>query len=377
MFQKVFLKLTRARRLRSGMTVLCAMAVIVLVAVGASPLLALGTVTMEVDPVTRVVPVNGTFTVDINLTDVAEMDPDGLGAYEFDLAFDPSIVQVDGVVDGDLLGSTGRSVFAEDGFCGEDPENPGEPVCTETDSVRIDNEAGLVSFAAFSVGSGLGSTEDGTLAVITFSAIKAGTTALNLIDEAEAAGNPEWDSYSVVLDTQANLWPDGGEGRELNVEDGTVTVVLLSGDYDGDGSSDIGFYREGLWGILKSSADFEYDQAQWFAWGAPGDSPVVGDFDGDGKADPTIRHPPDGGQSAAYLILKSSTGYDYGQVQVVPAGWPSLGDTPVPGGFDGDGATDPGTWRETSGVWMIPKSSAGFGNYIFAQWGTSGDVPLP
>jgi hypothetical protein len=53
MFQETFLKLTRARRFRSGMIALCAIGAIVLVAVGVSPLRAQGTVTMRVDPATR------------------------------------------------------------------------------------------------------------------------------------------------------------------------------------------------------------------------------------------------------------------------------------------------------------------------------------
>ena len=47
-----------------------------------------------------------------------------------------------------------------------------------------------------------------------------------------------------------------------------------------------------------------------------------------------------GGQSAAYRILRSSTGYDFGQSWTIPAGWPGLQDTPVPADYDGDGDLD-------------------------------------
>ncbi len=47
------------------MIVLCAIGMILFLAVGSSPLLAEpGTVAVRVDPATRAVPVNGTFTVD-------------------------------------------------------------------------------------------------------------------------------------------------------------------------------------------------------------------------------------------------------------------------------------------------------------------------
>ena len=87
--------------------------------------------------------------------------------------------------------------------------------------------------------------------------------------------------------------------------------------------------------------------------------------------------PPAGGQSAAYAILKSSTGYDFAQALFVSAGFPSIGDTPVVGDYDGDGKSDPGIWRETAGAWILPKSSTGYTSYIFTQWGQSGDIAFP
>jgi hypothetical protein len=155
--------------------------------------------------------------------------------------------------------------------------------------------------------------------------------------------------------------------------------LILPADFDGDELSDIGFFRApepGLWGILQSSQSFDFNNALWFSWGQDGDLPVPGDYDGDGKADPTVRRPPSGGQSAAILALLSSTGYDYGQALIIPAGWPSLGDTPVPADYDGDGITDPAIWRESQGVWIIPLSSGNYNTYIFASWGVSGDSPV-
>ena len=166
--------------------------------------------------------------------------------------------------------------------------------------------------------------------------------------------------------------------------DGDFTRVVWStpalhpkSDFDADYASDVGYFREstGMWGVLKSSEDFSYSSPQFITWGQTNDKIVPGDYDGDGLLDPTVRRPPGGGQSAAYLILKSSTGYDYGQTLTVPAGWPGVGDTPVPGDYNGDCKTDPAIWRGSAGVWIIPMSPA-FNTYQFFSWGLTGDTPV-
>jgi hypothetical protein len=157
-----------------------------------------------------------------------------------------------------------------------------------------------------------------------------------------------------------------------------VGLSLLRSDFDSDGKTEIGFYRAGLWGFLKSAQAYSLDSAQFFSWGGAGLMPICADFDGDDNADIAYMVPPSGGQSAAYAILQSSTGYSFapGDVLFVPAGFPALGDTPVVGDLDGDGKADPGIWRASDGVWIIPKSSANYTSYIFSQWGQAGDIPV-
>ncbi|MGB7624414.1 MAG: hypothetical protein WBN92_18870 [Terriglobia bacterium] len=73
----------------------------------------------------------------------------------------------------------------------------------------------------------------------------------------------------------------------------------------------------------------------------------------------------------------ATTGYDYNQVRFIAAGWPSLGDTPVVGDYDGDEKADPGIWRASQGIWIIPLSTGHYATYRFCQWGQQGDIALP
>ena len=78
-------------------------------------------------------------------------------------------------------------------------------------------------------------------------------------------------------------------GQTLAINQSGIPAVGLSHfktDFDGDAGTDIGFYRSGLWGFLKSGQSFSLGSAQFFSWGGSGLQPIVGDFDGDGREVP-------------------------------------------------------------------------------------------
>jgi len=53
------------------------------------------------------------------------------------------------------------------------------------------------------------------------------------------------------------------------------------------------------------------------------------------------------------------------------------GDVPVPGDYDGDGKTDPTVFQPSTGTWSVLKSSSNYTASAAFQWGLSQDVPAP
>lgn len=100
------------------------------------------------------VPVGQAFTLDVLVTDAAD-----LYAFQFDIAFDPTLVQATGVQEGGFLSAGGATSFL-----------PGS----------IDNLVGTVSFTAGTLtGPEPGATGNGVVAHLSFQALAPGQGALS------------------------------------------------------------------------------------------------------------------------------------------------------------------------------------------------------
>ncbi len=62
---------------------------------------------------------------------------------------------------------------------------------------------------------------------------------------------------------------------------GWSTDTPVTGDWDGDGEDTIGVYRDGKWFLSNSITTPSVDHSFW--WGWPDDIPVTGDWNNDGK----------------------------------------------------------------------------------------------
>ncbi|MDW8305390.1 MAG: FG-GAP-like repeat-containing protein, partial [Acidobacteriota bacterium] len=128
---------------------------------------------------------------------------------------------------------------------------------------------------------------------------------------------------------------------------GLSTDEIAPADYDGDGRTDIAIFRasEGRWYVLMSESEELYVEN----FGRIGDLAMPSDYDGDGKADIAVWRE----EESSYYIRRSSDGkLIVQQIELKGKVRPVVGDV------DGDGRADLGGYT-TSGVLKIFLSRTG------------------
>src|SRR5258708_1362148 len=149
-------------------------------------------------------------------------------------------------------------------------------------------------------------------------------------------------------------------------------------DADGDHKSDLMVWRptNGTWYWLTSSTTYNYANAGSKQWGnaGAGDVAMTGDIDGDGMSDLVVWR----ASTGTWYWLTSSTGFNYANAGGVQWGNQALGDVPILGDIDGDGKADLIVWRATTGTWYWLTSSTNYVSGDSKQWGNQalGDVPI-
>jgi hypothetical protein len=127
-----------------------------------------------------------------------------------------------------------------------------------------------------------------------------------------------------------------------------VSSLIDSGDYNGDGTSDIAVFRgsSGMWSVRNLTRVY---------FGNSTDSLVPADYDGDGTADIAIFRGSSGMWSVRNLTRFYLGGTD---------------DQPVPGDYSGDGIAEAGIFRGSTGLWSIRDLTR-------VYLGSSGDTIIP
>jgi len=172
-------------------------------------------------------------------------------------------------------------------------------------------------------------------------------------------------------------YPSAGSKQWGSQAEGDVPMI---GDFDADGRADLVVWRasSGVWFWLTSSTGYNYANAGVRQWGlgSQGDVPKLGDFDGDGRSDLAVWR----ASTGTWFWITSSTAYAYPAQQIRQWGNQAAGDVPLVGDFDGDGRADLAVWRASNGTWFWLTSSSGYspGAAGVRQWGLGslGDTPM-
>ncbi len=146
---------------------------------------------------------------------------------------------------------------------------------------------------------------------------------------------------------------------------GTMGDTPQVGDWNGDGISDAAVFQpsNGNW-YLNYFKDSIVDKT--FNFGTTGDTPQVGDWNGDGTTDIGVFRP----SNRNWILDITKSGVVYKRIS-----FGSMGDIPVTGDWNGDGTTDIGVFRPSNGNWILDITKTGV-VYKRISFGSMGDIPV-
>ena len=149
--------------------------------------------------------------------------------------------------------------------------------------------------------------------------------------------------------------------------------VPFMGDWDGDGVATPGLYRQSDGYVYLRNSNTQGNADLEFFFGNPGDVPLVGDFDGDGRDSVSIWRP-----SEARVFVINELGQDGEGLGAADFDFyfGNPGDTPFIGDFEGDGIDTIGLYRESTGfVYLTNTLATGSADLSFF-FGNPGDQIL-
>ena len=132
------------------------------------------------------------------------------------------------------------------------------------------------------------------------------------------------------------------------------------GDWDGNGTANVGVLRRSAAPVFRLKRPGR--TMLRIPFGAPADQPVSGDWDGDGHLEVGVRRP-----GAMSFLLRSADG----TVRTVRMGL--LSDVGLTGDWNGDGRTDLGTWHPRTRLFTLRAAS---GRVSTVTLGALGDKPV-
>jgi hypothetical protein len=173
------------------------------------------------------------------------------------------------------------------------------------------------------------------------------------------------DSATWFLRMQRPGWVDGTLPTQSFVF-GNPNDTPLVGDWNGDGVETQGVWRAGQW-FLSNTLGANAGPPPFF-YGNTDDVPLVGDWDGNGTTTPGVF------RNGTFLLRNSNTA---GVADVPPFAFGDLGDVPVAGDWDGDGVDTVGIYRPSDATFRLINANAARAQPdAIVPFGDPGDQPV-
>jgi hypothetical protein len=143
----------------------------------------------------------------------------------------------------------------------------------------------------------------------------------------------------------------------------------LAGDWNGDGIDDVGVFRSTGQFLLRQDSTTTIT----INFGVRSDLAVVGDWDGDGIDTPGVFRPATG----QWFLTNSKNVNNSSPAADVPVfTFGAAGDLPLAGDWDGDGIDTIGVFRPSINTFLLRNSNTGGAPDISFQFGIAEDLPL-
>jgi len=201
--------------------------------------------------------------------------------------------------------------------------------------------------------------------------IYAGSRML-AVEDANANAAPPADLAVWRVVNGTGMWyVMGGPGSaQTTGQWGDPGDIPVPGDYDGDGKTDFSVFRPststGTWYISNTSNGYTTE----YTYGLANDKVAQADYDGDGRTDMAVVRSDSTAQTTTWYITKSSDQTPF----LTQFGLST--DTPAPADFDGDGKADFAVWRGSDLTFYVRKSSDGTPQQQAITGAASDDTPV-